>query len=404
MAYPPNIASQEVIQAEHFNELVRKYRQFWNGPEWNPDGDTPTSSPTFDTSHHTDTERHKGWGQAALVPSEVVSGTIITAENMNNLVAQINAGIFHIEEDPLTLIPKFSAAAIITVPAYTQIMDRLDNIIEARKFELEIINDSLGSVSSVHTNSWSDDLYSEYKATFNNYTEARHYFNSGGQLWLTLESGTQTGGNDPANINWQNMFEKLGEVRIGAIETTASGTGSPSLGGIQGFYSILSTGATVTIFDAAGYHANFPDTGSGPVPGEVYTTSSTVSLYLPSEYSSRRIRVKIRADELGGTFNVYVGVQLIEDVDEIIPIDSTITGTFGYVGVDETPDLAYENINLFTVGSTVYQFEERTPPTTSVNTNWTTNDVAYGIQIDETVYSPSSPPNPEDPDEYTRNP
>ena len=255
MAYPPNIASQEVIQAEHFNELVRKYRQFWNGPEWNPDGDTPTSSPTFDTSHHTDTERHKGWGQAALVPSEVVSGTIITAENMNNLVAQINAGIFHIEEDPLTLIPKFSAAAIITVPAYTQIMDRLDNIIEARKFELEIINDSLGSVSSVHTNSWSDDLYSEYKATFNNYTEARHYFNSGGQLWLTLESGTQTGGNDPANINWQNMFEKLGEVRIGAIETTASGTGSPSLGGIQGFYSILSTGATVTIFDAAGYHA-----------------------------------------------------------------------------------------------------------------------------------------------------
>ena len=131
MAYPPNIASQEVIQADHFNELVRKYRQFWNGPEWNPDGDTPTpaSIPTFDTSHHIDTERHKGWGQAALVPSEVVSGTIITAENMNNLVAQINAGIFHIEEDPLTLIPKFSAAAIVTVPAYTQIMDKLDNII-----------------------------------------------------------------------------------------------------------------------------------------------------------------------------------------------------------------------------------------------------------------------------------
>lgn len=403
MAYPPNIASQEVIQAEHFNELVRKYRQFWNGPEWNPDGDTPTSSPTFDTSHHTDTERHKGWGQDALVPSEVVSGTIITAENMNNLVAQINAGIFHIEEDPLTLIPKFSAAAIVTVPAYTQIMDRLDNIIEARKFELEIINDSLGSVSSVHTASWNNDLYSEYKATFTNYTEARHYFNSGGQLWLTLESGTQTGGNNPANINWQNMFEKLGEVRIGAIETTASGTGSPSLGGVQGFYSMLSTGATVTIFDAAGYHANFPDTGSGPVPGEVYTTSSTVSLYLPSEYSSRRIRVKIRADELGGTFNVYVIVQLIEDVDEIIPIDSTITGTFGYVGVDETPELAYANINLFTVGSTVYQFQERTPPTTSVNTNWTPNDVANGIQIDETVYSPSSPSNPEDPDEYTRN-
>ena len=410
MAYPPNIASQEVIQAEHFNELVRKYRQFWNGPEWNPDGDTPTptSIPTFDTSHHIDTERHKGWGQAALVPSEVVSGTIITAENMNNLVAQINAGIFHIEEDPLTLIPKFSAAAIVTVPAYTQIMDKLDNIIEARKFELEIINDSLGSVSSVHTNSWTDDLYSEYKATFTNYTEARHYFNSGGQLWLTLASGTQTGGVDPTNLNWQIMFDRLGEVRIGAIETTSSGTGSPSLGGIQGFYSILSTGATVTIFDAAGYHANFPNTGSGPDPSVDYTHSNTVSIYSPSEYlsdySSRRIRVKIRADEAGGTFNVYIIVQLIEDVDDVTPIDSTITGTFGYVGVDETPDLAYENINLFTVGSTVYQFEERTPPTTSVNTNWTSNDVAFGIQIEEDAYSPSSPSNTEDPDEYTRIP
>ncbi|SVE39217.1 uncharacterized protein METZ01_LOCUS492071, partial [marine metagenome] len=110
-------------------------------------------------------------------------------------------------------------------------------------------------------------------------------------------------------------------------------------------------------------------------------TNENAYVYIYSEYNSRRIRIQLKADEVGGTFNVYVKVILIEDADDTFAITQAITLESGYVQPSTTPLTADTNKSFMTVGSTMYQFLERNAPTVTEEQPWTPVDAPDGEQL-----------------------
>ena len=69
---------------------------------------------SYDSYHTGDLTRRKGWGQPAVIPT-VSQTTIITAEHTNYLITQINAGLWHIDEDVSSLQVKRGASTSIII-------------------------------------------------------------------------------------------------------------------------------------------------------------------------------------------------------------------------------------------------------------------------------------------------
>jgi len=368
LSKPTSVIASDLIEAKDLNDLVDFYNELWSDPSTGP----------FTFATHNDTtgnnlDRRYGWGQtpAAIVPTPAIT-EIVTLNDINQITAQINAGGYHKEDSPLLggLIPITGAGATIVgdkIPTtlYNNVCNLADNLF-TNQYNTDFLNLSLAEVSSTNTASWTNDLAVVHKFTFTDYNEARHFFNSGGEL--TFELSMAAGGGS-YNQFWQQIFDQFDSIRIGA-ETcrivTDDDNGETqydviSTSGInKGFYNGVIYSATPefnTILDAGLFRYR----GSG-----AYAYAYAYAyVYAYSEYNSRRIRIQIKADEVGGTFNIYVKVILVEDVDDLSAITQNITLTSGYAQpstVPVTTPSPDSGVPYATVGSTVYQFIERAAP------------------------------------------
>lgn len=345
-----------IITAEQFNALVDRYNNFWQGLSY-----------AFDVSHQSDAERRYGWGQPQAVYPQVSPSVSITSVHANHLIAQINAGLWHINEDNLAeLLPFRSPATSILASVYTQIDSILTTQFEPYKFDADQVGEWSvpANVVRLGTSPWNDSLQSEVVYTFTDYDEARHYFNSGGQFSVSLTSVNGS----PGSAVWADLFASIGEIRIGADYSTTTGVNKGTYID-RGFYDMLVSGYT-TVFDAGGWAV-----------GEFGNT-----IYVASEYNSRRVQIALWADEIGGTFNIYLKATLIEDIGDQTPefaIDSDITLAANFLEVFETPSISDPNIYYFTVPveGTVYQFSSPTNPTVALFTEWTEVIVPLGDQL-----------------------
>lgn len=360
---PPNA---DKITAAQFNTLVSLYNDFWQGGSY-----------SYDSYHTGDLTRRKGWGQPAVIPT-VSQTTIITAEHTNYLITQINAGLWHIDEDVSSLQVKRGASTSISSSLYTQLENVYNNVINPKKFNIDPSSKNVSTAIVTTSNSstpWQNDLYSEHKFTFTSYDEARHFFNSGGEFIVDMSS--TAGGTNSPSITWNTFFNNLGVVRIGAETTTNDGDGidSPytSVGGAKGFYSMngadngsppaLNSGDWETIYNVAadGSIAEGEYGGGYSNPGGVY--------------SQRRFALQLRGTTHVGTgdFDVHLKIKLIEDDDDVSAINANIIGEFGYSQPLETP-LASESSThqYFSPATGVdYVFQERPAPIISQVVGWT---------------------------------
>ena len=357
------------ITATQFNELVSCYNEYWQGG----------LNYEYDTNHSSEVVRRKGWGQPAAIPT-VAQTTVITAEHTNYLLAQINAGLWHIEEDPTSLQIKRGASTSILASIYDQLVDIYDNVIEPKKFNIDPSSKSVNSSIVTTGNSsvpWQDDLYSVHKFAFTSYTEARHFFNSGGELLVDMSS-TSGGSNQPSLV-WNAFFDNLGMVRIGAETTTNDGDNVndvpyTSVGGARGFYNMTgvdnedspTTSDWETIYDVAADNAD----GGGEYGGS----------YSGGIYSQRRFRIDIRGTDNPSTtkFEVHLKVKLIEDDDDgAMFINANIVGEFGYAQPLETPIASESSTHQFFSPKTGvnYVFQERAVPIISQVESWTATSV-----------------------------
>ena len=380
MLTKPTVATTNEILAQDLLDLLNYYNEIWTG-----------SSYTFDANHITVTDdRRFGWGQTLSAVSPTPSGppnaTIVTISDINQAIAQINAGLYHTEDDPThsaTVVGLYSHAwPILTDPIpvtlYNDITNKAETLIND-KYKVDWSNFSLYELQTTNSADWQLDLQVIHKFAFSGagsisgYNEARHFFNSGGEL--TLELSMAPGGT-VANQVWQQIFDQFDSIRIGA-ETCRVVSDEVfdviSTSGVnKGFYTgIESSGAYTTILDAGVFR--YQD-----------GNDAYAYVYVYSEYNSRRIRIQLAADEdtPGGIFNVYVKVMLLEDADDGFLITQDITLSSGYVQPSTTPLTTDGNKSFMTEGSTLHTFDERETPTITLEgAGWTEDEYGTGEEL-----------------------
>lgn len=350
-----------IITAAQFNELVSLYDAYWKGGTY-----------TYDEHHTSELVRRKGWGQPTVY-QPVNPQTIITAEITNHLICQINAGLWHLEEELSQLQFKRDISTSVAATIYTQLENVYDNVIEPNKFNIDPSSKSVNTNIVATSNSstpWQNDLYCEHKYTFASYDEARHFFNSGGEIIIDMSS-TAGGTNNPSLV-WNIFFDNLGIVRIGAESTTNDGDGdgdapfNNSLGP-KGFYHMNGLSTYTDIYNIAA-------TGDGG--GDSY--GSSYGSYLGGGiYSQRRFVIALKGVDTGTAFEVHVKIKLLEDPDDgDIFVNANIIAELGYSQPLDTPEPSESSTHDYfsPVSGTDYIFAERTAPLIAMTVTWTDAD------------------------------
>lgn len=358
------LTTGESITAAQFNELVALYNAYWQGD----------NTVVFDSNHASDLTRRKGWGQPTVAPT-VSLGTIITAEHTNYLISQINAGLWHMLENVSDLTIHRAPSAAIAATLYTELETLYDTKFSVNKLvchpTAKSVTTNVVSVTNSSSSTWTNDLYCENTFTFDNYNEARHFFNSGGELLVDM-SASSGGTNAPSQM-WSDFFDDMGIVRIGAEKTTNDGDGDVqgafnSLNGDRGFYNInQSTANYVIIYDVAADART--DENGDPISGF-------------SDYAQRRFRILLKGEDLSPIFKVHLKIELIEDnpADNVpydAPIDTNIIAELGYAQPLDTPTNAESSVNdRFSPATGInYIFAEREFPGIQSVVGWTATDI-----------------------------
>ena len=374
------------ITAEQYNELVNLYDAYWKGGSY-----------TFDSAHTSDGARRKGWGQQWLdaartgltnTAPQVSALTEITAQHINDLITQVNAGVWHIDE---SIVPKTLRGVSTSVSAsnYTQLTAIYDSTLATSHLNVDAtalqVDASMISTTNSGTTWTSTYLTSVHAFTFASYDAARHFFNSGGQL--VLDMSTSTGGTNAPSIGWNVFFEQLGIVRISATGTTNDGDGDsdPAFSAIgnKGFYDI--NGAVP---------ANYTETYSissdvgGSLQGTHQTTGVPIDMgtFGGGIYSTRRFNLAMKGEDVSGTFVVHLKVTLQEDPDDAsaAPIDIYVNSTFGCAQPLTTPITSENSGNQYfqpdsPVATPFVQFIERPVPSVAQTVTWTATETPESL-------------------------
>ena len=372
---PATVLTGTVIDATHMTDLMNYYNEIWAGGSY-----------SYDSDHSSTTDdRRFGWGQPTATLSPVpVTGQLITADIFNQAIAQVNAGQYHISDVPANLLIKMAIGDLIKATSaplsptqYNNVITKITNI-ENNKYAVDWSDWDKDRLVSINTQAWDEDLSIVHKFSFTDYNEARHFFNSGGELTLELEMDP---GGPPGNDVWRQVFNQFDSIRIGAencrvVADNVYDILSTSTVNPKGFYNGIAFGQDFsTILDAG----VFKFAGAQGEYEYAY-------VYVYSEYNSRRIQLQIKADEVGGTFNVYVRVNLIEDEDDTFAITQPIKLYSGWVNPTQAPTAGDGNESYMTANSgTIYRFAERTAPIITEETPWNKVDLASGIQLDASI-------------------
>lgn len=329
-----SVNKYDLISAEQFNELVDKYSKYW--------ADTYSSSGWSDV----DKSLHVyGWGQNP-VEYTVSQQETISSEQWNRLVSQINAGWYHIDGEAVFL-PMHSSSAKITASDYVRLDNRISEI-EPVKLEGITEPDTSILVHSSEALPWGPTMETVLKFSWPSYNDARYFFNSAGEIIFDFDAEGGVYGYEA----WNLIFNEVVEVYVKSTETKSSGTATAlELGG---FYSINSTFKKLASF-----------TNSTPV------TSSDYGGY--GDYSARRLNIYGRGIETANSFDIYIKIELVDDVAMEVK-DTTITIYAGYavpVDMPNASELASPVGVNFTVDTTEYYFARRQEPIISVSSDWT---------------------------------
>jgi hypothetical protein len=359
------ISQSSKILAADFNQVVSAYEQVW--------GNLAAESGFLWS--HTDKTLHKfGWGQSAVEPVVVGNVDTIEAEHLNRLVAQVNAGLYHLDTSN-PLLNKYAVATQVTAANMATVQSAIASV-TANKFAL---NDQ-AVISIIETESagcsWNESLSITVKYAFADYHAARHFFNAGGKMLINMDAIPDV--MCPEAQYWETVLNQLGDVTVGAETTASTGTldWQSQISNLGGFYDIDTTGAWTKLSSYMGVS---------------YDLYSGISDYNNTQYATRVMELFGQVVDGGpGDFGVYLRVVLTEDAGEIgggtAPVNGIIEADFsldaGYVQPTDAPSDAYlANVTgaSFKAGAYTYQFQEITAPTVTIAETWQSVPVAGTI-------------------------
>ncbi len=375
----------ELISSSDFNTLVSTYNKFW--------ADTCAGCAFTDADN---TPHQYGWGQLQVEPT-VIATELITESDTNRLLNQVNAGLYHILYDSVNassdlqnrLLHKIYTADYNSLgfinnsrdimAAFFEHVEQTVNAIDPIKTDLAGVRSTLIE-DSISNNSleWKTSSDVVLTATFDNYNQARYFFNSGGNIFVQLDAFGGAYGAD----QWNGIFDYIQSVHIGATSTSSINNVGTGFGG---FYNLKSTNQDfITLFTAIGGdncgsyggYGGYGGYGSYGSYGSYGCYSSYSSYGGYGEYggySNRAIVISGKCIQTENDFSVLIKITLEDDIlDTDSLFNTNITCDYGYhtaATTDPNP-----NISLFQTDSYIYKFIQRTPPTIAVYQDWTTTD------------------------------
>lgn len=292
------------VQATDFNTLVGG----------NPTTTSGTLNAVLATGGST-----AGYGQTAL--ANVTAGTTVAATTQwANLVALTSNCASH-QGSSITAVTAPVAGGAITY--LSAIPTNLTTIYTNR---LNAATQGSTSVNTATTaTTWSDKATFTHTATFANGDAARYFFNSGGQLKITMSHPTGTG----INLLLNNLASNVGTVVMSA---PASGTITVAGTSYNGITRVAGGGNAPTISQNSGYYAM--TTANANV---YYQTASTG----PSGYLSTNINVFIKSNGTQGSNADAGSVITIYTVWDEIPNGLTVASGSAVTVTAQAPETTY---------------------------------------------------------------
>ena len=163
-----------------------------------------------------------GWGQ---VPSNVVTkGQKFTAAIANDVIDKVKIGARQVGSSyTLNNVTKGQKITALSINQISTVIDDIDpKRYTAAPNQLAFA--FLGATAK--TTSWTQEVIFLGNLNFSNYDSARHYFNSGSSIKLTLSLAN---GNAASNV-LNGLYERLGTVNVGLKDTTSSTPNTPGEG------------------------------------------------------------------------------------------------------------------------------------------------------------------------------
>lgn len=216
-----------LIQAQDFNTLVGG----------NPTATANTLNATWATGSGS-----AGYGQTAV--ANVAVAATVAASSWNALVSNTASAATH-QGSSITSVTAPTVGTVVTHVA--AIPTNLQTIYTNR---LNAASQS-GSTANTFTRgtTWNSAITFTHTATFANSNAARFFFNSGGQLKMTVSHANNAAG---INLLFNNLASNVGTVVLSAPNTgTASIAGTP----YNGITKVGTGGNSPTILQNNGYYA-----------------------------------------------------------------------------------------------------------------------------------------------------
>lgn len=213
----------DIITASHYNSLASNIHEFW--------GDHYAANTPSDPK----SENNRGWGQTNI--NIVSAGDIITAEEYNHFVNILN--LAQIQTSASTATAKVAVGDTITAAQFNDVESKATTFLNNRINSTNATTTSGGADNSSSRGAWSNSVSVTCTATFNNYREARYFFNTGGQLRFSFSNDGSS--NDAAA--WQDLFDSsdMGTLIFSYNDVSQTGSRTGNITSGSGFYELTTT-------------------------------------------------------------------------------------------------------------------------------------------------------------------
>jgi len=278
-----------LIQATDFNTLVGG----------NPTATVNTLNATWATGSGA-----AGYGQTAV--ANVTSGATVAAASWNALVSNTASAASH-QGSSITSVTAPVAGGSVTY--LSAVPTNLQTIYTNR------LNAAIQTGTSTNTatraTTWSTALTFTHTATFASGDAARYFFNSGGQLKMTVSHANNAAG---INLLFNNLCSNIGTV---ALSAPSSGTITVVGTSYNGVTKVGGGGNAPTILPNNGYYALTTSNAN------VFTQTASTG---PSGYLSSFIRFTVKSNGTQGSNGDAGSVITIYTVWDEVP-DGLLVGT-----------------------------------------------------------------------------
>ena len=295
-----------LIEASDFNALVGG----------NPTTTANTLNATWATGGGT-----AGYGPTA-VANATVGSTVVATGQWNALVSNTASAATH-QGTSITSVTAPVAGG--TIAYLAAIPTNLTSIYNGRLNAAT--QGSTTSNTATYATTWSSALTFTHTATFANGDAARYFFNSGGQLKMTVSHPSGTG----INLLFNNLCTNIGTVVMSAV---TSGTQSIAGTSYNGITKVGGGGSLPTIDNTKGYF------GLTTSNATVFTQTASTG---PSGYLATFIRMIVKSNGAQGSNGDTGSVITIYTIWDEVPDGLTVasgSATTLTVQAPETTNLA----------------------------------------------------------------